>query len=131
MRSRLLPSLILLLLVVAIVNGQKQEKTVLLTGTVYDQTGNTCADTKVIASDAAGKQFETRTKEDGSYEVSLPVNTFIAGGDFRTKRISVYSVKALLSGFHVTEIKGLKIIRPKSGTIRLDLTLELGINYDN
>ena len=111
--------------------GQKQDKTIILTGTVYDQVGSTTSGAKVIATDALNKQFETISKQDGTYQLSLPVSTFEPGRDFLTNHISVYSVKVLMSGFHVTEIKGLKFVRPQSGTLHLDAVLELGINNDD
>jgi len=129
MKLRVLQLLIVLLIAGAIVNGQKKENVVLLTGTVYDQLGVTCPAAKVIATNEKGTQFTTTTGKDGSYEISLPVNLFKPGGDF-SKGISNYSLKVFLSGFHVTEIKGLKLVPIKSRASRLDVVLEVGIVGD-
>lgn len=130
MKLRFLQSLIFLLVAFVAVSGQKQGNKVVLTGTVYDQVGNTCAHAKVIATNAEGKQFETTTKGNGSYEMSLPVNAFKPGGDFR-KRISTYSVNVMLRGFHVTDIKGLKLVPIKTGKLWLDVVLQVGLLGDN
>jgi hypothetical protein len=98
MKPRVFTLVILVLLACAVTYGQPNENEVILSGTVYDQIGNTLADAKVIATNEHGRQFETTTNEDGSYELSLPVNAYKPGGEFR-KRVSTYSVKVLFRYF--------------------------------
>ncbi len=110
--------------------GQKQTNTVFLTGTVYDQIGVVCPYAKVIATNQEGIAFETVTDEGGGFKLSLPGNVYKPGGDFR-KRISTYSAKVLLTGFKVTEIHGMKLVPTRSGFLRLDAVLEVGILGEN
>ena len=127
MKSRVLTLVVLVLLAVALAYGQPIESRVILSGTVYDQIGNTLAEAKVIATNEDGRQFETTTNEDGSYELMLPVNSYKPGGDFR-KRISMYNVKVLFTGFKITEITGLKLVTTKVVNLRLDAVLEVGLH---
>lgn len=127
MKPRVLTLVVLVLLAVAVTYGQPNGSKVILSGTVYDQIGNTLAEAKVIATNEQGWQFETTTNEDGNYELLLPVNSYKPGGDFRI-RISMYNVKVLFTGFKVTEITGLKLVPTKVGNLRLDAVLEVGLH---
>ena len=108
-------------------HGQSPQKKVLLLGAVYDQTGAPCPDAKIVAVGEKDESFETKTRADGSYELSLPVVSFKGGGDVYSRRISIYSIKASLAGFRITEVKGLKLVSPKTGKLRLDFVLEVGL----
>jgi hypothetical protein len=130
MTPKTLTAIVLCVFAVTLVSGQSQNHEVFLVGTVYDQVGDVCLGATVIAATATGKQFETITDKDGNYRIPLPVYTFKPGGDFKRK-ISEYTVKAILPGFKVTEISGLKYVPTKIGVVRLDIILEVGLMGDS
>ncbi|HXG82398.1 MAG TPA: carboxypeptidase-like regulatory domain-containing protein [Pyrinomonadaceae bacterium] len=104
-------------------NAQKA----ILSDTVYDQQGAVISDAKVIVQNKNGKKFETLTDAEGKYKIDLPYTVYKTPDDVRTLPITRYTIKAVFTGFRITEIKEFVFTKPRVGNMQLDITLEVGL----
>ena len=68
------PYLIFLFFVLVLSGRSQTNQITLITGTVYDVNGAVIVNASVTATDQKNQKFETRTNDDGIYNLKLPFN---------------------------------------------------------
>lgn len=94
---KFLQILILLFGLTIFANAQKA----ILSGTVYDMNGAVIPNTKVVAQNKSGKLFETRTDENGIYNLELLPDIYnieISRGGFAAIKLNNYRVPQAFDG---------------------------------
>ena len=124
---KILQVLILIFGLTIIANGQEQNETAILTGSVFSQIGEIISDVKITVINEKGKRFETFTDVDGNYKIELPVTVYKGNFDIRKLPITKYTVRVEHRGFRAFEIKEFNFIQSNSRKMQLDVALEVGI----
>jgi hypothetical protein len=124
---KILQVLILIFGLSIIVNGQKQNETAILTGSVFSQIGEVISDAKITITNEKGKRFETLTDENGNYKIELPVTVYKGDFDIRKLPITKYTIRIEYRGFRAFEIREFNFIQSKLRNMQLDVALEAGI----
>jgi len=97
---------------VKVVTAKKEEKQMLVTGTVYDPSGAAIPGVNVTVEAESNTVFQTQTNADGHYEMRL-----LPGK---------YSVQFSSPGFKRTVLDNFRIVNAASGKIWHDVILEIG-----
>lgn len=98
----------------------------ILTGTVFDANGAVIPGVKVIAVNQKGEKFETKTDENGEYNLKLPFFEYKA--DYRFK-IGKYEITVEAApGFEKAVLKDFKFVGKYNGKMNLDFALDAAVS---
>lgn len=93
-----------------------KEKTITLTGAVYDWNGAVVVNAKIVAYRRDNNaQFESKTNDSGIYEIELP--------------FAVYKIEINSAGFRTSKIENYRIVDSTYGKMSMDLVLN--VDTDN
>lgn len=93
-------------------SAQANEQRMILTGAVYDINGSVIVgETKVVASDAAGRKYESAASDEGYYKFELP--------------LAVYQIEVSAPGFCTARVERFKVVNSTHGKMSLDFVLDV------
>lgn len=93
-------------------SAKVNEPTMILTGAVYDINGAVIVTgVEVVASDSAGRKYESATSDEGYYKFELP--------------LAVYKIEVSAPGFCPARVERFKVVSATHGKMSLDFVLDV------
>jgi Carboxypeptidase regulatory-like domain len=92
-------------------SSKHEERTTILTGTVYDINGSVIPFSHVVAQNSAGKEYRATTNGEGVYKIELPID--------------IYAIKVQAPGFCPSRVRFFRVRNSPSGATPLDAVLDV------
>lgn len=115
-------SLYVLTLILTVAGFALAQRSV-LTGTLYDAYGAVIPGASVTATDADGKVFQTKTNDEGRYELNLAYLPNSPAGPYRMTRYRIIA-DASNMGFNVVTIRDFAFVPAFRGRMYLDFAMD-------